>query len=171
VLIRRETPEDVPAVAAVTTAAFGDGAGAPEPIETRLLSRLRADDGWLPALSLVAIGDGAVVGHVVCTRGFVDDVPVLGLGPTSVRPDRQRRGVGTALMHAVLGAADATGEPLVALLGDPAFYARFGFVAASELGIAAPDPAWGAYFQARALSACPPGLTGAFRYAAPFAEL
>ena len=167
-LVRRETPQDVPAVAAVTTAAFGDGQ---EPVETRLLARLRADAGWLPALSLVAIEDGEVIGHVVCTRGFVDDVPALGLGPISVRPDRQGRGVGQALVHAVLGAADAMDEPLVALLGEPAYYGRFGFAAASELGIAAPDPAWGRHFQARALSACPAGLTGTFRYAAPFAEL
>jgi putative acetyltransferase len=74
-------------------------------------------------------------------------------------------------MHSVLGAGDASREPLVALLGDPAFYRRFGFVAASKLGIAAPDPAWGSHFQARVLSSVPRGLTGTFRYASPFAEL
>jgi putative acetyltransferase len=74
-------------------------------------------------------------------------------------------------MHSVLGAADATGEPLVALLGDPAFYQRFGFVAASKLGIAAPDTTWGTSFQARVLSSVPRGLIGTFRYASPFAEL
>jgi putative acetyltransferase len=171
VVIRRETPRDVAAIAAVTTAAFGQGPGAPAPVETSLLDRLRADAGWLPALSLVTVEGGSVIGHVVCTRGYVDDHPALGLGPISVSPEWQRRGVGNALMHAVLGAADAMREPLVALLGDPAFYGRFGFVAAAELGIAAPDPAWGRYFQARALSDCPPGLTGTFRYAAPFADL
>ena len=170
-LIRRETPNDAPAIAAVTTAAFAQGPEAPEPVETSLLARLRTDEGWLPALSLVAVDEGAVIGHVVCTRGYVGGTPALGLGPIGVRPDHQRRGVGHALMHAVLGAADATDEPLVALLGDPAFYGRFGFVTASELEIAAPDPAWGRHFQARALSACPPGLTGTFRYAAPFAEI
>jgi putative acetyltransferase len=101
----------------------------------------------------------------------VGDFPALGLGPISVLPDRQGRGVGAALMHAVLAAAEATGEALVALLGDPAFYGRFGFVAASELGVAAPDPAWGRHFQGRALSPLPAGVAGTFRYAAPFAEL
>ena len=52
-----------------------------------------------------------------------------------------------------------------------AFYRRFGFVAASKLGIAAPDPAWGSHFQARVLSSVPRSLTGTFRYASPFAEL
>ena len=118
-LIRRETPQDVDAISAVTTAAFRRWPDAPEPPETALVSRLRADAGWLPALSLVAMTNDAVIGHVVCTRGFVDDTPALGLGPISVLPDRQRGGVGHALMHSVLGAADASGEPLVALLGDP----------------------------------------------------
>lgn len=170
-LIRREMPQDVRAVATVTTNAFRQGSGAPEPVETALVSQLRADDGWLPALSLVAVAADTVIGHVVCSRGFVDDTPALGLGPISVLPDRQGSGVGHALMHSVLGAADATGEPLVALLGDEAFYRRFGFVAASELGVVAPDPAWGQHFQARALTTCPPGLAGTFRYALPFAGL
>ena len=161
-LIRREGPEDVAAVDTVTRAAFE------RDLEATLLTALRADDGWLPALSLVAVDAGEVVGHVVCTRGFVGDAPAVGLGPISVRPDRQRGGVGHALMHAVLAAAEATGERLVALVGDPAFYRRFGFVAASEAGIGAPDPAWGEHFQVRTLGA---PLTGTFRYAAPFAEL
>ena len=84
-------------------------------------------------------------------------------------PARQRGGVGSALMHSLLGAAEATGETVVALLGDPGYYRRFGFVPAAELGIAAPDPGWGGYFQARRLGG--PPLTGRFRYAPPFDEL
>ena len=72
-------------------------------------------------------------------------------------------------MYALLGAAQARDETLVGLLGEPAYYGRFGFVAAAEYGIAAPDPAWGRHFQALALAGRPP--TGGFRYAAPFDEL
>jgi putative acetyltransferase len=50
-------------------------------------------------------------------------------------------------MHAVLGAADALDEPLVGLLGDPAYYRRFGFVSAESVGVAAPDSSWGDSFQ------------------------
>src|SRR5262249_29257096 len=100
-----------------------------------------------------------------------DDAPALGLAPISVLPERQGRGVGHALMHAVLGAAEATGEPLVCLLGEPAFYQRFGFVPASELGIVAPDPRWDSYFQARPLGTWTPEMTGTFRYASTFTEL
>ena len=74
-------------------------------------------------------------------------------------------------MHAVIGAADAAGEPLIALLGDQRFYGRFGFVEASPMGILGPDPAWGAHFQVRRLTDCPSSIAGTFRYAAPFEDL
>lgn len=141
-----------------------------EPVEVWLLDQLRDDAGWVPALSLVAVDDaGEVIGHVVCTRADVDSRPALGLGPLAVRPDRQRQGVGTALMYAVLGAAEALDEPLVVLLGSPDYYRRFGFVPATGYGISAPDPAWGDYFQVRPLSDDPP--SGRFSYAKPFRDL
>ena len=74
-------------------------------------------------------------------------------------------------MHTVIGAADALGEPLIALLGSPAYYSRFGFVAATEVGIAAPDPLWSVHFQIRTLSAFDPSMTGSFTYAAAFDRL
>ena len=170
-IIRRETLEDRAAVDAVTTAAFGQPTVDAEPVETRLLRALRDDAGWISTLSMVAARDDEVIGHVVCTRGRVGVVDALGLGPISVLPSRQRQGVGEALMHAVIGAADAAGEPLIALLGDPRFYSRFGFVPASELGVKAPDPAWAENFQVRTLTDCPPVVAGAFRYPAPFADV
>ncbi len=115
--------------------------------------------------------DGQIVGHVVATRGHVDGRPALGLGPIGVLSRVQRRGVGSALMHAVLAAADARDEPLVVLLGHTEYYPRFGFVPSTELGIAPPDPEWAAHFQARALTAHTPELTGTFEYAKPFNDL
>ncbi|MEV4343818.1 N-acetyltransferase [Actinoplanes sp. NPDC049596] len=176
-IIRRERPGDAGAIRAVTAEAFrGLAYSAPpvepggDPGEAALVSWLRDDDGWIPELSLVAVEDDQVVGHVVATRAHVDQRPVLGLGPVSVLPARQRAGVGSAMIHAVLGAADALGEPLVGLLGNPLFYRRFGFVAAQPLGIAAPDPAWGDNFMVRTLSQYE-SLTGRFRYAEPFDRL
>jgi putative acetyltransferase len=177
VLIRRERPDDIDEIRAVTAAAFHDAAhSAPpveatgEPGEATLVSWLRADVGWIPELSMVAVENGVVVGHVVCTRAHVDDRPALALGPVSVLPDRQRSGVGSALMHAVLGAADALDERLVGLVGDPAYYRRFGFVPAESVGVSAPDTSWGDYFQVRTLTQYD-GHTGLFRYAAPFGQL
>jgi len=169
VLIRREAELDRAHIHTVTAAAStGPGAGNP-PAEATLVDELRASPAWLPRLSLVAVGDACdVIGHVVCTRGHVGPAPVLALGPLSVLPDRQRRGVGSALMHAVLGAADALGEPLVALLGSPAYYRRFGFRLSGEYRIVPPRPEWQPHFQVRVLTAYHPGLRGTFAYPGPF---
>lgn len=174
VIIRRELPEDIDAIREVTAAAFrGVPHSAParepggDPGEAALVSDLRQDASWLPHLSLVAVDDEGVFGHVVATRAHVGSEPALGLGPLSVVPNRQRTGVGSALVHAVLGAADALDEILVALLGDPRYYGRFGFRPSDTVGITAPDPLWGAAFQVRTLTRYD-GVTGRFRYAQPF---
>lgn len=172
-LIRQETAADREAVAAVHRAAFRHQAPeGSEPVEVGLVDALRADSGWVGALSLVAENaTGTVVGHVACTEGHLGDVAALGLGPVGVLPDQQGNGVGGALMHAVLGAADALGYPVVVLLGHLDYYPRFGFQAASALGIVPTEPAWGDHFQARALSSWSPALAGPFRYASPFDAL
>jgi putative acetyltransferase len=172
-VIRPERSGDEGAVAAVHRAAFAPGPGGAEPVEVGLVAALRADAGWLPRLSLVAEVGGAVVGHVVCTRAWLGpgDAPVLGLGPLGVVPAAQGRGVGRALVHSVLGAADALDEALVGLLGNPAYYGRFGFVPARVRRIEAPEAAWGDNFQVRPLAGDDRSVTGRFRYAAPFAGL
>jgi putative acetyltransferase len=93
---------------------------------------------------------------------------VLALGPLSVRPGHQRAGLGSALVHAALGAGDALGEPLVVLLGDPGYYHRFGFRLGSEYGITPAVPGWQPHFQVRTLAGYQPSVRGAFRYAEPF---
>ena len=171
-LIRRETASDLDAIDAIHRAAFEAPAEGLEPVEARLVRELRHDAGWVPALSLVAEDPaGAVVGHVVCTVGSLNGTPALGLGPIGVLPRHQRRGVGGALLHALLGAADALDFPVVMLLGHLGYYTRFGFVTARTIGILPPDPSWGDHFQARPLSAWSPEVRGVFRYAAPFERL
>ncbi|KAA5826802.1 N-acetyltransferase [Saccharopolyspora hirsuta] len=171
-LIRRETPADHAAIRAVHAAAFAD-ADRPDtvPAEVGLVDALRADDGWLPELSMVAERDGEVVGHVVCTRGHVAGTPALALGPIGVLPDLQRSGVGAALMHAVLGAADALGEPVVVLLGHLDYYPKFGFEPAAKYGITPQVPEWASHFQVRPLAAYDPAIRGEFAYPKPFMEL
>lgn len=173
IVIRRERAADQTAIRKVVGDAFRDQAppGA-VPVEVGLVDALRTSDEWIPQLSLVAdSNDESIVGYVVCTRGWVGDRPALGLGPLAVAPSGQRRGTGSALMHALLGAADALGEPLVLLLGHTTYYPRFGFRPASDLGVEAPQADWGPYFQARPLSAYVQQLRGTFRYAPPFDEL
>lgn len=172
-LIRRERPDDVDAIDQVHREAFAaTAAERTEPIEAGLVHALRADAGWVPALSLVAEDpDGLVIGHVVCTEGAIDATPVVGLGPIGVRVEHQGRHVGHALMHAVLAAADALDYPLVVLLGHTDYYPRFGFVPAATLGIVPPDPTWADHFQARPLATYTPALRGPFHYAKPFQAL
>lgn len=177
VTIREEHVGDIDETSAVVAAAFSlaehsappTRPGGP-PGEVDLLAALRSDAGWIPALSLVAVAGDEVVGHVVCTRAHVGGAPALGLGPLSVRPDHQRGGVGSALVGEALTRAESLGESVVALLGEPAYYRRFGFVPAQELGIDSPDPAWGDYFQARALGGGGHPV-GRFVYAEPFSRV
>ncbi|MFP5369964.1 MAG: GNAT family N-acetyltransferase [Actinomycetes bacterium] len=167
-IIRREHPRDHAAVRRVHTAAFRLLGGEGEVVEARLTDDLREDAGFLPHLSLVAVDGEDLVGAVIATRAWLEPlgIPVLGLGPLGVRPDRQRTGVGTVLVHALLAVAEAADERRVALLGSPAYYRRFDFLPATELGISPPDPAWAEHFQARSLKG--PPVRGAFRYAEPF---
>ena len=171
-IVRRERPVDVAASRGVQAAAFPTPDGAVEPVEAGLLDELREDEAWMPDLSLVAEVDGEVVGHAVGTRGSVgaDHRPAVGLGPVGVQPDHQAEGIGTVLVHALLAVAEARGESLVALLGSPGYYGRFGFVPASEHGVETPDPTWGALFQVRVLDPSAV-VAGRFVYAEPFGRL
>jgi putative acetyltransferase len=162
--IRRELPRDAQQVYAVQLAAFG------QPLEADLVSALRSGGHAIDELALVAGVDGQIVGHVICSRGKLADEPSIGLGPIGVRPEFQGQGIGSALMHAVIAAADALGEPLIALLGSPDYYQRFGFVGSTDVGVTPPDPTW-SVFQVRTLSAHTPEVKGEFSYAEPFDDL
>jgi putative acetyltransferase len=168
-LIRRYAAHDRDTVRAIHGKAFdrSDLAGAAPPEVTLLDALIDADDVIAP-LSLVAVREDEIVGHVVCSRATVDAHQVAGLGPIAVLPEHQRSGVGLAMVHAVLGAADALELPLVGLLGSPVYYSRYGFVPSAPLGIDPPDPAWGDHFQVRTLAAYRPAITGRFRYAPAF---
>ncbi len=133
--IRPERPADRAAIAEVTAAAFG------KQREARLVDAIRASDGFVPELSLVGELDGEVVGHVMLSYIGLegDSRRLLELGPMSVAPDRQRGGIGSALVRKALRLADERGEPLVLVLGHPWYYPRFGFGRASELGITPPS--------------------------------
>ena len=173
VILRRELPADRDAVRAIHLRAFAR-AGMDVAAEATLVDGLRDDGDVVPGLSIVAEVDGsvdrAVAGHVVCSRAWIGERLSLGLGPLGVLPEHQRRGVGTALMHAVLASADALGAAEVVLLGSPDYYARFGFVLAAPLGITPPVPGWAPHFQVRRLTAWD-GASGPFRYAPAFERL
>ena len=148
-IVRAERAEDHEAIAAVVAAAFGS------PDEARLVESFRASAGYLPELALVADEGREVLGHVMFTLAeLVDGTEILMLSPLAVRPDRQRLGIGTALVHAGLRLSAERSEPLVIVEGDPRYYSRFGFVAASKLGLERPyETIPEAAFQAQPLPA------------------
>jgi putative acetyltransferase len=160
-MIRRERDEDEAEIAQLIEAAFGD------PSVATFAAQIRASPGYLPELAFVTEEEGEIVAHTMLSRVRLagPDVDVLILTPMSVRPDRQRQGVGSALVEAALAAADALGEPLVLVEGVPSYYPRFGFLPASDLGFERPDPripeaAW----LVRPLSAFDPALRGRVVY-------
>lgn len=160
--VRPETAADVPTTREVVAAAFGE-----EPVAD-LLDALRESDAWRD-LSFVAEENGEVVGHVSFTRGWLDAprrlVEVLVLSPLSVRRDRQRNGVGAALVRASLQRLEAREEPLVFLEGSPAYYPRLGFVPGSTLGLTAPSTRIPApAFQVVTLPTYEPWMRGALVY-------
>ena len=167
-VLRRELPGDEEPTRALHDAAFGVPDGADHSVETRILDRLRADGDVLDSLTLVAELRGEVVGHVVCSRAVMGEGPTVALGPIAVRPDHQGQGIGSALVAAVLVTADQRAEPSVVLLGDPGWYAHFGFETAAAHGIRPPHPWEERYFQVKRLRAWHPGLAGPFRYPAAF---
>lgn len=117
---------------------------------------------------MVAEADGGIVGHVLLTRVDISSRPALALAPIGVLPQRQRRGVGSALVRAVLQAAATAGERLVVVLGEPAYYGRFGFVPASRYGVTSSYDVPDAVFQALPLPAYDGAPRGLVRYAEPF---
>lgn len=168
--VRRENLSDRPTVDSVTHSAFAALGREETPSELAIVQALRSCYDFIPELSLVAEFGGELAGHVIATRGHLEPARAVGIGPLSVDPRFQRRGVGAALMHSVLASATALDYDVAVLLGEPAFYSRFGLVTSTELGIAAPNQAWGDYFQARALSPAwtqTPGTVHTFIYAAP----
>jgi putative acetyltransferase len=128
---RNEVSADVSAIRAIHLLAF------PTSQEADLVERLR--NNGAATLSMVAEYQGAVVGHVLFSPVRVGDgaaaVDGLGLAPVGVLPHRQNQGIGSLLIRTALQKLQEGGCAFVVVLGEPAFYARFGFRPAGEYGV------------------------------------
>lgn len=141
--IRPENDQDFHLVEDLTRNAFWD-VYQPGCTEHLILHRLRQSPGFIPALDLVAEGEGAIAGHGIATRATVTDAQgtshdVLCLGPLSVDPSRQGQGIGGSLIRALTDKARALGYRAIVLIGHPSYYGRFGFRCTEEWGITMPD--------------------------------
>lgn len=131
-IIRDETDSDAGEIRALTAAAFADVPQSSQS-EAALVEALRAAGAL--TLSLVAVDDdGRVVGHVALSPVAIDGDAGRGWyggGPLSVRPDRQHRGIGTALVRSALDHLRARNASGCVAVGDPEYYRRFGFTSGS----------------------------------------
>lgn len=125
-IIRSETIEDIPAISEVTIAAFSD-----HPIsnhtEQFIINALRCADAL--TISLVAEIDEMIVGHIAFSPIKISDGSTdwYGVGPVSVLPELQKKGIGTALILKGISMLKEIGGQGCALVGDPNYYKRFGF--------------------------------------------
>jgi len=130
--IRPERADDADAIRSITTAAFATAEHS-SGTEAAIVDALR-NAGAL-TISLVAVENREIVGHVAFSPVMIDAKPGgwFGLGPVSVRPDRQGGGVGKALIESGLAALNAKGADGCVVLGDPRYYSRFGFASDTRL--------------------------------------
>lgn len=131
--IRDEQTADVDDVDRLVGEAFHG-----RPNEVALVRGLRAAPD--PAISRVAVSDGTIIGHVMVSPLALEGsvAHVVGLAPLSVAPASQGRGVGSRLVTDILEAAHSAGASMVVVLGDFAYYARFGFEPARVHGVDPP---------------------------------
>ena len=131
-VIRSERSGDAAEIRQVVTAAFADAPHS-DGTEGAIVDALRADGAL--TVSLVAVADGLIVGHVAFSAVTIDgsDVGWFGLGPVAVLPDRQRQGIGGALVRAGLDRLRNQRARGCVVLGDPGYYQRFGFAADPQL--------------------------------------
>jgi len=132
--IRDERPEDLQGIRQVVVAA---GGGNPKDKAADLVELLRERDKAL--ISLVAVSDETVVGHVMFSPATVavapKDVCAVALAPLMVLPEYQRQGIGSMLARKGLYECTKAGFDMAVVLGHPQYYPRFGFARASDYGL------------------------------------
>jgi len=124
-ILRPETPADRAAIFSLTQLAF-QGHPHSDGSEPHIIDALR--DAKALSISIVADHDGQIVGHAAFSPvEWCDQTGWFGLGPVSVHPDQQGRGIGQQLVNAGLEQLRAIGAAGCVVMGDPAYYGRFGF--------------------------------------------
>ncbi|XID94837.1 GNAT family N-acetyltransferase [Paenibacillaceae bacterium WGS1546] len=133
-IIRTETTLDHEAVYRLNVRAFGN-----RDDEAKLVEKIRSSEGFIPELSLVAERDGEIVGHLLLSKAVVTEEggsrDVIVLAPIAVKPEEQRRGIGSRLISEGLDRCRILGYDLVLLVGHPEYYPKFGFKPARTYGL------------------------------------
>jgi putative acetyltransferase len=137
--IRSSVETDLDALLDINVKAFGEKEG---PVVAGLVDALLEDPSAEPRLSLIAVREDKVIGHVLFTKVRIAsaDRSASILAPLAVHPDVQNQGIGSQLVREGLRLLAESGCELVFVLGHPGYYPRFGFRPAGELGFEAPYP-------------------------------
>jgi putative acetyltransferase len=166
-LIREEVASEREAIHKVHENAFDS------PLEAKLVDLLRLRGK--SSISLVAEEYGKVIGHVMFSPVDIDPPSpgwnTLGLAPIGVIPERQRQGVGKALINGGLMMCRSNGVGAVVLLGDPEYYQRFGFKRAGDFGLGNEYQAEDEFMVIELIPEFLEGIAGMVRYAAEFNEV
>lgn len=167
--IRQEQPEDYPSIYNVNRAAFG------KDVEPRLVEKLRVTSAYVPELSLVAVTDGRIVGHILFCRIRIEDenrsTPLLALGTLAVLPEFQKQGAGSLLVREGLEKSGQLGFGAVIVIGHSSYYPRFGFTPAGEKGLDLPFDAPSEAFMVREMAPdALRGVSGTVIYPPEFSE-
>ena len=136
--------------------------------EHNLIDRIRKTDDYIPELSLVAVYDGHIVGHIMMSRIYVEEREALALAPLAVLPKLQGKGVGSRLVKEAHKLAMTLGYEFSVVLGDPAYYSRFGYITASTFGVLAPFDVPEPYFMVSKLNQNTLIPTGIVKYSKAF---
>ncbi len=138
IAIQPEREEDYTAIHEINVLAFG------RENEARLVKKIREAPDFIPELSLVAIKNGRVVGHILFSRVTIQSKTgsflALALAPMAVHPEFQNQGIGTELVRQGLERCRNQGHKIVVVVGHPQYYPRFGFSAARAKGLEAQFP-------------------------------
>jgi putative acetyltransferase len=166
--IRAETSRDIAAIRRVVEMAFGHKS------EARLIEGLRQANALIT--SLVAVEEGQIVGHIAFSAVVIESLHAtanaVALAPLAVLPTYQRRGIGSELVRRGFEQNRRVGHRAVLVLGEPAFYQRFGFMKASLHGIRCPfDVPDEAFMAAELLPGGLAGHSGPVKYRPEFALL
>lgn len=165
--IRQEKPEDYDAVYHIVKEAFAK-AEHTDGNEQNLVVKLRKSNSFIPELSLVAIEDGKIVGHILFTKALVSGACVLALAPLSVLPEYQNRGIGLSLVKQGHIVAHKLGYKYSVVLGHSEYYPKAGYIPASQYGIKAPFEVADANFMAVCFDGNEDKLNGIMEYDGAF---
>ena len=149
IAIRAENPEDYDAIYEINKQAFNGE------VEAKLIDTIRDSNNFVSDLSLVALKDNKIVGHILFSQAKIKnketEKPILILAPIAVLPEFQKQGIGSLLVKKGLQISQNLDYDIVTLIGYPEFFSLFGFVPARSKGLevffktAVPDEAFMVY--------------------------